>query len=118
MWQNTRLGIAFYKYHEDNPNVYELFKQFTFYMIDAGWNRYSAHAIIQRVRWESDIKTISTDGLKISNNHFPYYARLFMEDYPDHDGFFVIHNLKDEVDEPGEPDVLFDVGLTRKGYFR
>ena len=46
-----------WKWHLSNPKVYELFKKFTLEAIRAGHKRYSAHAIVQRIRWHTDIET-------------------------------------------------------------
>lgn len=83
-------------YHSKNPAIYELFKKFTFEAIRAGNSKLSAWLIINRIRWETDVVAIKTDGckFKISNNHIGYYSRLFMEEYPEHDGFFVTKRMK------------------------
>lgn len=39
------------------------------------------------VRWDIHIQTVSHD-FKINNNHVPFYARMFMQAYPEHAGFF------------------------------
>lgn len=91
----TRHERAFRRFHEANPQVYELFKRFTFEVMAAGHRNLSARMIFDRIRWETTINTreyaINPDTgkpLKIGNNHSPYYARLFMREYPEHDGFF------------------------------
>jgi len=74
-------------YHQANPEVYELIKKFTFQVIEAGFDHYSIASIYERVRWHTEVETAG-DPFKINNNHRPYYARKFMEDHPEHDGFF------------------------------
>lgn len=81
-------------YHKQNPEVYELFKRYTFQLIRAGHNHYSAKGVFERIRWHSDVETAG-EPFKISNNYTPYYARLFMTEFKRHDGFFRIKELKD-----------------------
>ena len=80
-------GTKFFKFHESNPFVYQIFCKRTIQMIQAGRRHYSARAIIEVVRWDIDVQT-SAEEFKINNNHIPFYARMFMTAYPEHDGFF------------------------------
>jgi len=83
------------EWHQANPHVYELFKAFTFQAIDRGHKRLSAWLVVNRIRWETTVETNGED-FKISNNFIAYYARLFMEGYPEYRGFFRTKPLKDE----------------------
>lgn len=73
-------------YHAKNPHVYTLFKKFAF-AAAAEKRQYSADAVLHRMRWFTDIETTG-DPFKINNNYAAYYARLFMSDFPQHEGFF------------------------------
>ena len=84
---NATLKNIWWEFHTQNPQVYELFKQFTFQVIDAGFENYSVNAIFERIRWHTDIETRGS-SFKLNNNHRAYYARLFHHDHPEHDGFF------------------------------
>jgi len=84
---NATLKNIWWEFHTQNPHVYELFKQFTFQVIDAGFENYSVNAIFERIRWHTDIETRGS-SFKLNNNHRAYYARLFHHDHPEHDGFF------------------------------
>lgn len=75
------------QFHKDNPDVYRLFKSFAMTAIHAGHKHFSADAVMHRVRWETSVVT-SDDTFKVNNNWVAYYARLFMADHPEHDGFF------------------------------
>lgn len=86
----------FETYHRDNPQIYTMFKQFAFEAINAGVTRLSSKAIVERLRWQTMIR--GNDEFKINNNVTPYYARLFNQEYPQHEGFFATRNAKaDEV---------------------
>jgi hypothetical protein len=78
---------SFFAFHRDNPEVYRLFCQYTFQLINAGYQKGSAREIVERVRWHSKIETRGSQ-FKINNNHIPAYAKMFMESYPEHEGFF------------------------------
>ena len=78
----------FDQYDRANPDIYELFKMFTFQMISAGREQYSARTIIHRIRWHTDLHARSADGFKINNIYSPFYARKFEREFPQHEGFF------------------------------
>jgi hypothetical protein len=82
-------------FHRDNPKVWELFRKFAFQAIESGRPRYGANSVIERIRWHTNIETNDPE-FKINNNHAPYYARMFMEVYPEHDEFFITREVKDE----------------------
>ena len=88
--------IAWWNFHQDNPQVYELFKRFTFEAISSGKKKYSAWGIIHRIRWHTDMDTTGSE-YTISNNHIAYYSRLFMEDYPRYEGFFITKKMDSDV---------------------
>lgn len=76
-------------FHIKNPEVSRLFVIFTQQMIDRGFKHYSVAAIFDRIRWETD-QADSNGGstFKLNNNYKAWYARKFMEAFPEHDGFF------------------------------
>jgi len=77
----------FKKYNDDNPKVYDLFCKFTNKVINRGFRNFSAESIINQIRWFTSIETTG-DVFKINNDLKPYYARQFMKDNPQHQGFF------------------------------
>ena len=67
-------------------SVYSLIERFTKQAINAGLRHYGMMSIVQRVRWHTQVET--DDGtFKLNNNHAPYYARHFMQQNPQHEGF-------------------------------
>lgn len=88
----------FEKFDKENPEVWTLFVHYTLEMIKLGFQRYSADAVMHRVRWESDLKTASRDGLKINDHHVSFFARKFEAAYPQHAGFF--RRRKSAADKP------------------
>lgn len=73
----------FWKFHEANPIVYETLVRYAH-----EWRRHNPISkpvgidlLYARIRWDFNIRTTAT-GIKLSNNHKPYYARLIMEKNP------------------------------------
>jgi hypothetical protein len=82
-----------WRWHNANPQVYELFERFTNEAINNGHTRLSAWLIVNRIRWETMVET-KGDDFKISNDFIAYYARLFMAYNPQHEGFFKTRPMK------------------------
>ena len=88
------LKQKFDEWNKENPEVYALFKRFSFEAISKGHKRLSAWMIANRIRWETSIETFSVDEYKISNDYIALYARMFMRDHPEYDGFFKTKEMK------------------------
>ena len=91
------LKQIWWEYHKRNPHIYDLFVRFTFDVIRRGHKHYSAKAVFERIRWHTDVET-NGDPFKLSNNNTAYYARLFHHDYPEHEGFFRMRELRSTFD--------------------
>lgn len=91
----TDLYAEFRKFDGANPGVWLLFKDFTLAAIKAGRKTYSADAILHRIRWHTEIET--TGPVYKINDHFSaYYARKFLNFYPEREGFFITRALREE----------------------
>jgi hypothetical protein len=77
----------FKTYDAENPEVWELFKRFTFEVINAGRKHTSANMIFYRIRYETAVSTVG-DRFKVNSAYTASYARKFEEDYPQHRGLF------------------------------
>lgn len=78
----------FQKFDGENPGIYFLFKRFAFELVAAGRKKISAALIVERIRWEVNISTVSDDVFKLSNNHTAFYARKFMAEFPEYGEIF------------------------------
>ncbi len=78
----------FDEYHERNPQVWAMFKRFTFEAILSGRSRIGAKMIAERIRWETFLRPAEGDEFKINNNYVAFYARKFMCEFPEHDSVF------------------------------
>ena len=91
-------ALRFEVWHQQNPEVYRLFKRFAGEGIRAGRKHLGTNMIIERIRWYSAVETTG-DIYKINNNFAPYYARMFMKDFPQYDGFFRTRKSKADGEE-------------------
>lgn len=76
----------FLTFDAEHPEVWRLFVDFSFQVIEDGFDHYSADAVLHRVRWET--RAGALHGLKINNNFAAFYSRKFSIHYPQHSGFF------------------------------
>ena len=90
--EGTRLYNAWLDFHTRNPEVYNLIEKYTLELIDEGFKRYSIKAVYEKVRWTP--RNFKIKYLK--NDYHAYYARYFMEQNPQHDGFYEIRKVKDD----------------------
>lgn len=78
-------------------HIRELFEHLAFRVIATGRRRYSARAILHRIRWEHEIEYGDTD-FKVNNNYSARLARWFMAKHPHTAGFFELRERHDEED--------------------
>lgn len=100
-------------FNKANPEVWGMFSRFTFERIRMGFKNYSANAIFERIRWETD--QADDEGgstFKMNNNYRAFYARAWMLKYPEYDGFFrlrkQISEERDATDMPPLGPAYFD----------
>lgn len=84
----TKWEAKFRVFHANNPHIYELVKKYTFEVIATGRDRFSMTSIFERIRWHTNVETTGGEQFKLCQNYIPYYSRMFMRDFPEHDGFF------------------------------
>jgi hypothetical protein len=85
----------FERFHADNPRVFELFKRFAAEVMGRGLKRFSADAIVQRIRWFVQVDTTG-DEFKVNDNYSAYYARLLIRECPEFDGFFELRKTQSD----------------------
>ena len=97
--RKDELEDAAREFPQRHPVVWRLFVKFTQEMIDRGFANYSTNAIFERIRWETD--QADSDGkstFKLNNNHRPFYARWYMNAFPEHRGFFRLRQMTSEFE--------------------
>jgi len=88
-----KIAEAFNNFHSQNPGVYDLIVRFSTELRLAGRKRLSISLIVERVRWESAIKTTG-DVFKINNNFSALYARKIEQEHPEFSGMFATRTLR------------------------
>lgn len=104
--RQQQIEQQFLQYHQEHPEVWDLFRRFTFQAINRGFEHSSAKFIINIIRWESKgPKWVGPNEFKIGDIYPPYYARMFMREYPEYgprydadgnleQGFFRLRKLR------------------------
>jgi hypothetical protein len=86
------LNDQFDRYHQKHPFIWNYFVHFTYQAIaamhetDPDKLRFSADAIMHRIRWEIMFKR--GDDFKVNNNFTAFYARKFAAENPRYKNFF------------------------------
>ena len=76
------------KFNKEHPEVWDMFVRFSKEIISKGYKNYSVNAVFERIRWEKDIGGDGINQFKLNNNYRAFYARKFMDMFPEHKGFF------------------------------
>jgi hypothetical protein len=79
----SKLEMAFWKFHEKNPKVYDWMVQFAseFRVMRGPTAKLGAKMLYERVRWEINLGDWERT-FKLNNNHTAFYARLMMLQEP------------------------------------
>lgn len=88
------LKDRFEKFDKENPHIYGLFCKYTKEATSSGKDRLSHWLVANRIRWDAEVVTNTDEKYKISNDFIALYARKFMEEYPEHNGFFKTKEMK------------------------
>jgi hypothetical protein len=89
--RKSNLCSRFYRYHKANPKVADWFLEAARKMKNEEHReRYAAHALMQKIRWNVKMGVIKTDGFKISNDLNAPYARLVLMRDPSLCGLFAL----------------------------
>lgn len=70
----------FLNYHKENKLVWTAFEHHATHAMMRGV-KVGAMAVINRIRWESEIEKPEGQQYKINNNYAPYYARIYNAKY-------------------------------------
>ena len=88
-YKSKLMNNRFEAYDAKNPEVWLAFQKFTFQLINNGITSFGAKAIFERIRFEVTLEK-GADAFKCNNNYTAKYARKFMSEYPQHNGFFTL----------------------------
>ena len=99
--RNDEIRKAAWVFIEEHPMVWRLFIEFTNERIADGFKHGSANAVFERIRWETDQADVDGQStFKLNNNYRAVFARWFMTDFPEHDGFFRLRKQTSADDVP------------------
>ncbi len=88
---------AFEAFHAENPHIFTLFCRYAEQARDAGHRRYSADALLHRLRWHLSVEIVATQGdggFKLNDHFTSRYARKLMQEDARFAGFFELRTLK------------------------
>jgi hypothetical protein len=74
---NHKIIDNFWKFHKENPHVFELFLRYANELFAKGHRHYGIAAIAERIRWHYAMETTDKD-FKLNNNYKSCYARLIV----------------------------------------
>lgn len=90
---------AFHKFNKENPHVFKAFEEQALSAIKKGRKKISSKLIINWIRWNEFLRT-SDQNFKINDAFQSYYARHFVEKYPEYLEYFEFRKLRNEEDGP------------------
>ena len=83
-----------------HPNFWNIFVAIARKKMTEGYKRYSAKAIFEQIRWDKRLRESHNLGVKhLQNNFTAFYARKFVKEYPEHEGFFLIKS-RNSIKQP------------------
>jgi len=83
---------TFQEYDQENPHLWELYKLIAFEFINYGYRKIGSKRICEQIRWHHKVKT--NEPYKIGNNYTAYYARKFVNHFPEYAGLFNFKPLR------------------------
>lgn len=89
----------FCTFHRANRHIWVLFCRFADQARRMGRKHYSARAIFHRIRWETSMQSVTDEGVELSNDYSPYYARMYMAIRLGSEDFFKLKKLPSQ-DKP------------------
>tara|TARA_R100001463_G_scaffold43947_3_gene91514 strand:- start:27196 stop:27507 length:312 start_codon:yes stop_codon:yes gene_type:complete len=90
----------FVRYHRDNPHIWEGFIKYTM-QVASKRDYFSAKAVFHRMRWDTAIGEDGAD-YKLNDGWISHYARKFMDEFPQYEGFFQTRSRKYSYFNEGE----------------
>jgi hypothetical protein len=91
----NKIEVRFWEIHVRNPKIYERIDAQCFAMIAQGRRRYAVDAFFNTIRWD-DTLAMNGEEFKMNDHYRPYYSRLWLQNNPEHWGFFELRRVKGE----------------------
>lgn len=90
---------GFNKFNMENPHIFQAFEKQVLKAIHNGKKKISAKMIINWIRWHEFLDS-TDENFKINDAYQAYYARHFIEKYPEYNGIFELRKLRNEENSP------------------
>lgn len=81
-------------FDRENPHVFQMFIKYARQAKARGYERFSAKAVFERLRWYMAFETESNDQFKLNNSFTAYYARKAIAEFPEFEGFFELRERR------------------------
>lgn len=87
------IASRFERFHAAHPEVYAMFVKFARQAKAAGRERFSADAILHRVRWETLVNPQKDESYRVNDHFSSRYARKLIQEDASFAGFFELRKL-------------------------
>jgi hypothetical protein len=88
---------GFNKFNEENPHIFSAFEEQALRAIEKGRKKISSKLIINWIRWHEFLNS-NDKNFKINDAYQSYYARYFIQKYPQYSDIFEFRKLRNEED--------------------
>lgn len=88
---------GFNEFNKQNPHIFKAFEEQALKAISRGRTKLSSKLIINWIRWNEFLRS-SDQNFRINDAYQSYYARFFIEKYPQYSGIFEFRKLRNEED--------------------
>ena len=97
--QRSKLEAEFDRFDSDHVDVWLLFRRFALDAIAAGRSRFSADAILHRIRWFTTVEAGAPGASvwKINDHYSAFYARKFVRLMPEHQSLFELRQRRERA---------------------
>ncbi len=89
----STIDKAFWKFHKENPEVYDKLIEMAQMARRAGRRRIGMKMLFETIRWEHLVHTRS-DDFALNNNYSSRYARIITENHPELRDLFEMRRIK------------------------
>lgn len=90
---------GFERFNSENPHIFKAFEEQAMRAINKGRTKLSAKLIINWIRWHEFLESNDLN-FKLNDAYQSYYARHFVEKYPEFKDVFDFRKLRNEQSEP------------------